>query len=106
MLARYAQDIESQFWPDFYKDLNKKYKGDYAKYAARLFNKSFFTGPAACEAFLAKPSVNKLPKDPAYQAGRSVSKQYSKLLGINLEAQQQNDIPSRLFIAGLMEMQP
>lgn len=106
MLARYAQDIESQFWPDFYKDLNKKYKGDYAKYAARLFNKSFFTSPDALEAFLAKPSLKKLRKDPAYQAGRSVSKQYNKLLGMNREAQQQIDNASRLFIAGLMEMQP
>lgn len=106
MLTRYAQDIESQFWPDFYKDLNKKYKGDYAKYAARLFNKSFFTSPDALEAFLAKPSLKKLRKDPAYQAGRSVSKQYNKLLGMNREAQQQIDNASRLFIAGLMEMQP
>ena len=106
MLARYAQDIESQFWPDFYKDLNKKYKGDYAKYAARLFNKSFFTSPDALEAFLAKPSLKKLRKDPAYQAGRSVSAQYSRLLGKNREAQQQIDNASRLFIAGLMEMQP
>lgn len=106
MLARYAQDIESQFWPDFYKEVNKKYKGDYAKYAARLFNKSFFTSPDALEAFLAKPSLKKLRKDPAYQAGRSVSKQYNKLLGMNREAQQQIDNASRLFIAGLMEMQP
>ena len=106
MLTRYAQDIESQFWPDFYKDLNKKYKGDYAKYAARLFNKSFFTSPDALEAFLAKPSLKKLRKDPAYQAGRSVSAQYSRLLGMNREAQQQIDNASRLFIAGLMEMQP
>lgn len=106
MLTRYAQDIENRFLPDFYKDLNKKYKGDYAKYAARLFNKSFFTSPDALEAFLAKPSLKKLRKDPAYQAGRSVSAQYSRLLGMNREAQQQIDNASRLFIAGLMEMQP
>ncbi|WP_088655981.1 S46 family peptidase [Geofilum rhodophaeum] len=106
MLARYAQDIENRFWPDFYTEVNKKYQGDYQKYAEKLFEKSLFTSQAAFEAFLAKPSLKKLRKDPAYQAGRSVRKQYNKLLGMNREAQQQIDNASRLFIAGLMEMQP
>jgi hypothetical protein len=106
MLNRYAKDIPSEFHPSFYKEINKKFKGDYANYADKLFDQSIFASESALNDFLEKPKYKKLIKDPAYKAGISAMNQYRGLLKMNREAEQRIDEASRLFIAGLMEMQP
>jgi hypothetical protein len=106
MLQRYAQDIAPEYHPSLYKDINKKFKGDYAAFADKLFSQSIFANEAALKAFLDKPRYKKLVKDPAYEAGLSVMDQYRELIKMNQDAEQRIAQASRLFIAGLMEMQP
>ena len=106
MLNRYAQDISPDYHPSFFKDINKKFKGNYTAYANQLFNKSVFSSEAALNTFLDKPRLKKLVNDPAYQAGISAIDQYRELFNMNRDAEQRIAEASRLFIAGLMEMQP
>src|SRR5690606_39097123 len=88
MLKRYSQDIAPEFHPSFYKEINQKFKGDYAAYAEKLFSKSIFASEEALNAFLDKPKQKKLTKDPAYQAGLSVINQYRELIKMNQDAEQ------------------
>ncbi|GAO30606.1 hypothetical protein JCM15548_12893 [Geofilum rubicundum JCM 15548] len=106
MLNRYALDIPSEYHPSLYKEINKKFKGNFVAYADKLFDQSIFASEAALNDFLDKPKHKKLIKDPAYKAGLSAMDQYRELLKMNREAGQHIDEASRLFIAGLMEMQP
>jgi hypothetical protein len=43
MLAIYKKSVDADALPEFYKDIAKKFKGDYTKYAKYIFDKSDFT---------------------------------------------------------------
>ena len=99
--------IPAQFLPDVFAKINKKYKGDYTKYAADVFKKTKLLSYDKIVELISNPKKNaKLKKDPAFELSLS-----SLVAMINLE-QQLNDSSDkiakgeRLFLAGLMEMQP
>lgn len=106
MLHLYAKDIDKTFHPDFYQTINKKFKGSYARFSDHVFSKSLFTSQENFNAFLNNPRLKTLLNDPAYQAGISTMEMYRQLLNMNQDAETRIAEASRLFIAGLQEMQP
>ena len=106
MLKRYALEIDPEFYPSLYIEITKKFKGDYEAYANKLFNNSIFANEQKLEAFLENPKYTKLMKDPAYKAGISATEKYRELYNMNKDASERISEASRLFVAGLMEMQP
>ena len=106
MLRLYAGEINAVYHPALYQTINKKYKGNFEVFASNIFTKSFFVNEDAFNAFLAKPSLKKLQSDPAFMAGNSVREMAAKLADLNREAEKSIAHANRLFIAGLMEMQP
>lgn len=106
MLEMYANEINPVNHPDVYKIINNKFKGNYTAFAANVFKKSVFVNEAVFNAFLAKPNLKKLQSDPAYVAGKSVMEMATKLAELNREAEKVISTANRLFIAGLMQMQP
>lgn len=106
MLKTYANEISPVWHPSLYQTINKNIKGNYEAYAGNLFTKSFFVNEDAFNAFLAKPNLKKLQTDPAYIAGNSVREVSLKLADANRDADKKIADANRLFIAGLMEMQP
>src|SRR5659263_384168 len=106
LLKLYKADIDPKFWPDFYVQIDKKFKGNVDAYVDDMFLRSFFTSPEKLKAFLDNPSLKLLQKDPAFIAAKSVSATRSKL---------QKDLESysadlskgqRTYIAGVMEYTP
>lgn len=106
MLKRYQLDIKPKFYPSFYKDITKKYKGDFQLFAEKLFLNSVFADEAKLNNFLNKPSLKKLLADPAYSAAISAMDKNLSLISNNSEAQANINEANRLFMAGLMEMNP
>ena len=102
----YADNVPEDQQPEFFKEITKKYKGDYDAYAAYVFEKSIFTGEDRIKAFLGNPSAKKLAKDPAFVLAGDVMTIFMSSLGNFRAARESLQNGSRLFVAGLREMDP
>jgi len=70
LLKAYHDDLDAKFYPEVFKRIDKKFKGDFAKYADFVFEKSIITDRQKIEKFLAKftyKDVKTLLDDPAYK---------------------------------------
>ena len=105
MMELFAQDVSPEFHPDIFSTIKGKYKGDYKKYADKMFATSIFANQDRFNAFLDNPSLKVLKKDMAYQAAVSVFtksgeiRRDSRQLGTDLATGQ------RLWIGGVLEME-
>lgn len=102
----YADDIPEDQYPEFFKEIAKKYKGDFNAYAADIFEKSIFTSEEKVNAFLDDPKAKKLAKDPAYVLSGQVMEAFMGSMGNYRAAQGSLNNGKRLFVAGLREMDP
>jgi hypothetical protein len=106
MMKMYANDVPADQQPEILtKTLKEKYKGDVDKWTEEVFAKSMFVNQAKTEAFLAKPDLKTLEKDPAYQAATSFYGNFMTnisplLMPINQEIARCN----RLYVEGTMAM--
>ncbi|MEG0647656.1 MAG: S46 family peptidase, partial [Bacteroides sp.] len=93
--------------PDIYKTVDKKYKGDYARYASDLFKKTVITSYDNVSAMLKdEKRYRKLKKDPAAELSLSVLISLFELQQFMGDAQYDIAKGERLYFAGLKEMQP
>jgi len=100
----YADNIPAENQPEFFKEITKKYKGDYDVFAADVFGKSILTSEDKVNAFLDKPNAKKLAKDPGYILSNQVMEALMGSMGAYKGAQSNVNRGNRLFIAGLREM--
>lgn len=106
MFKIYSDNVETDLHPEIIDLVNKKYKGDYNKFAAELQDKSVFMSEAAFDAFVDKPDCKKLEKDLVYRSGKSFYEMWLKLSAYSGEMQEKISKGDRLFMRGLMEMSP
>ena len=106
MMKMYHENVPLDQQPVYLLEMDKKFKGDYDKYADHVFEKSIFGDKTKVEEFLDKPKQKKLEKDPAYVAVNAFFKQWGVLKGQTNEAYENLDKGHRLYIAGLREMNP
>ncbi len=100
----YAENVAAKYQPSFLGEVNKKYKGDYAAFSAKLFRKSIFPDRQKLEAFLKNPSKKVLDKDPVYQAMQSLI-ETMKIIGADVRKSTAGlENARKLFVAGLNEM--
>lgn len=102
----YSDNVETDLHPEIIDLVNKKYKGDYNKFAAELQDKSVFMSEAAFDTFVDKPDCKKLEKDLVYRSGKSFYEMWLKLSAYSGEMQEKISKGDRLFMRGLMEMSP
>jgi len=69
LLKNYAEQMEPENLPAFYKTIEKKFKGDYRKYVDYLYKKSVIMKPGA----KIYPFAKKAKKDPGLQYGAELS---------------------------------
>ncbi len=107
MLRLAKQKLPDIFLPYIYKEIDKKYKGNYEKYAADVFKKSVVPHLHQLEEVLKDPKkVKKLDKDPAYRLATSVREAFNAtLFGIRQFTADQIKA-ERLFFEGLSRMMP
>ena len=106
MLRLYREDIDPKFHPDFYAMIDKKFKGNTDAFVDDMFARSIFTSSEKVKAFLAKPSLKVLQKDPAYTVAKSIeavrSSVQKDLEGFNADLIK----GQRTWMAGVMEFVP
>jgi len=106
MLRMFYEDVPADQQPAAFRQLVEKNRGDFEKIAAAIFSKSLFANQAGVNAFLTKPSSRAIEKDPAYSLVRMMFDQYRENQGKLDEAYEKLERGNRLFVAGLMEMEP
>ena len=105
LLKIYADNNAAKFYPEFFNTVNKKYKGDFTKYAEKLFQKSMFGDKEELTEFLDNPSLKALNKDMGFQAANDIVVKYREISKMVSEGQKDLATGRRLFMAGLMEME-
>lgn len=106
MFRAYSEDVPKELQPAIFNDINKKFKGDWDKYAEYVFKKSVFSSEEKLNKFLDKPKLKTLENDPAILAINSLIGVY---MDLNMKEAAENTKfakAKRLFIAGLREMNP
>lgn len=106
MMEVYYRDVKPEQQPQFIKDIAAKYKGDWHKFAARVFAKSNFATREKAEALLVKPSSKAILKDPALEAVNAFWASFMELRGKLAESDASQGKGYRLYVAGLRESQP
>ena len=97
--------IPEKYLPDIYKTIDKKYKGDYEKYAEDLFKKSVFTSYDKVKAVVTDPrKFARIKKDPAAELSFSVLMSFFDLQQELADHELDIAKGERLFFAGLKEM--
>ncbi len=106
LMKIYANNAGAKYYPSIYADIQKKYKGDFAKYTTKMFQKSVFDSKAEMEAFLNNPSLKVLEKDMAFQAATAIFDKFRDISKEQASGGENLVEGRRLFVAGLMEMNP
>ena len=106
LMKIYAKNNSSKYYPAFFSEIQKKYKGDYEKYTAKMFQKTVFASKEKLASFLGNPTLKALKKDMAFQAAVDIFDMYRSTSMSLREGNEQLLKGRRLFVAGLMEMQP
>lgn len=104
LLKLYAERVPSEYLPEIYNVINKKFKGDYDKYADWLFKETKLTNIDEAKNFVVNSDVKKLYKDPAIQFAIAVSEITKKISKQITPFYPKIERGERLFLAGLMEM--
>lgn len=102
----YNEQVSEDLHPEIIDFINTKYKGDYQKFAEDLKKKSVFMDEKSFEAFVKNPDCKKLEKDLAYRAGKSFYEMWIKLSAYTNDMKEKIGRGNRLFVRGLMEMNP
>ena len=107
MLRLYREDVPSKFHPDFYANVvDKKFKGNIDKFVDDMFARSIFASEEKLIAFLNRPQIKILEKDPVYLTSASFNKIANLVSMENNKFDEDLNTGRRLWIAALMEMVP
>jgi len=104
LLILFRDNVPVAQQPAIFQTINKEYKGDIKKYVAEMFANSIFYTEAKFNAFLEKPNLKKMQKDPALVVYNSFMDSFKALQKTSQELGTKNRKVSRLFVAALREM--
>lgn len=107
MMKIAKERVSPEFLPDIYTSIDKKYKGNYEKYAADVFKKTSLLSYDKIVEMLRNPKqYEKLRKDPAAELSLSVLVSIFQLQQLMGDAEYDIAKGERLYFAGLKEMYP
>jgi len=107
MLKSYKEDVNAAYHPPVIQTVQKKYKGDFNKYAAFVFSKSILADKAKTLAFLENPDLKIIEKDPAFDAMLSVLGTFRSTAGAKLgNVYAQLDSLNYLYLKGKLLISP
>ncbi len=106
LLEFYAKNVSSVYLPSFYQTIEKKYKNNYAAFAAKMFKTSILADSTKLMKFIEKPDLKAINKDMGYLAAKDLQSKYSQLRTALRASSIEIDNAERMFLKGLMEMNP
>ena len=105
LLEMYYKDIDKGLHPAIFGVVEKKYKGDFKKYAAMVFSKSIFANKALFDAFMANPTTTLLEKDPGFACMSSILGDFRRDVGPALGVVfGRLETTNALYLKGILEM--
>lgn len=106
LLKIYAERVPAEYLPSVYETINKKFKGDYDKYAEWFFKNTKFTNLDNLIALITKGKEKDILKDPAIELAKSLEPCLMALQKGSAPFYPMISKGERSFMAGLMEMEP
>ena len=106
MIKLYHENVPGDLQPTLFSEIQSKFKNDFDAYAKNMFDKSIFADPEKMKNFVDHPSMKVLKKDPAFQAAQSALETYRMVYLKVASFDEDYEKGSRLYIAGLREMNP
>lgn len=108
MMKVVKERVPAEYLPSVYEKIDKKYKGDYEKYAADLFKKTVLLSYDNIAEMLRDPKKYEklLKKDPAAELSLSVLISIFELQQLSGSSYYDIAKGERLYFAGLREMYP
>lgn len=107
MMKLAKERVPAQYLPGIYKSIDKKYKGNYEKYAADLFKKTVFSSYDKLYPVVTNPKkFAKIHNDPASELALSVMISFFELQQLMGNLQYDISKGERLYFAALKEMYP
>lgn len=106
LLKIYAENVPAEYLPSIYETINKKFKGDYDKYAEWFFKNTKFTNLDDLVILITKGKEKDILKDPAIELAKSLEPALMALQNGAAPFYPMIEKGERLFMAGLMEMEP
>jgi hypothetical protein len=106
MLTLYFNNLPEEYRPEVFDLIRKKFGNDINRYADYVYSTSIFATKEKFEAFLKKPSLKRLEKDPAFKAANQFVASYILTRFIQMSYEEDFNKARRLLIAGLREMNP
>jgi hypothetical protein len=107
MMQLVKERVPPQYLPDIYSKIDKKYKGDYKKYAAKIFRKSRLLSYDNIASLLQDPKQHaRLEKDPIAELSLSVLLSVFELQQFMTASQYDVEKGGRLYFSGLQEKNP
>lgn len=106
LLQLYAERVPKEYLPSVYTTINKKFKGDYLRYADWFYSKTNLTDLNKLIAFAKKANKKNIDKDPAIELAQSLDEIVNKINSGLIPYKAEIKKGERLLMKGLMEMQP
>jgi hypothetical protein len=107
MLKFYSEDIAKEQQPEAFKNLVKKYNGDFQKLADYVYNASFVVSEQKMNEFLQNPSKKKLENDPAFAIVQPIIENHIANIAPKIgESNAKLAKANRLYVQGLRMMNP
>jgi len=106
MMRMFYNDVASEHQPALLREIGNQYKGNFDAWAADVFSKTNFADPSKVRALLNNPKAKTIARDPAFVLIRAFSELSEQLQKNTALANDNLQKGNRLFVAGLMAMQP
>ncbi len=106
MTQMYYEKMPADMHPELLDELVKKYKDDFNALADYVYSTSFLPDSNRFKAFLANPKLKTIEKDPAFGLMQGYMKAIMAARGGYMEGQESMKKGTRLWEAGIREMQP
>ena len=107
LMEMYYNDIPKSQQPSIFADVvEKKFKGDFYAWADYVYEESIFVCEDKMTEFLNNPTYKVLSKDPGWAVTLSMIDAIRKVYGNIQDVETEINKGNRLFVGGLMEMNP
>jgi hypothetical protein len=110
LMGMYYKGLDKAYVPDTLINQSERFGGDFIKYADYLYSKSDLVNEKKVNKVLSEYKISdftKLEQDPVYMLARSLYNFYTNKIAPRLaELEAQIYVQQRLYMKGMMEMQP
>lgn len=106
LLKVYADNVPAEYLPSVYETINSEFGGDYDKYAEWFYNNTKFTSLDDLVTLVVNGQQEDIEKDPAIILAKSLEAPLKMIQEGSVSHYPLIQKGERLFMAGLMEMEP